>query len=166
MEHILINHIQNFLNDNDFLRCLSCLCKNIHLKNRIKQISKKRSNKKLNNILQYFKIVLLNDNLEYKINSDFNNKNGRTNLYSSLVYEFLRGTFISLKYNKKIIFRTKYVRSENFMKINKKPVKKDFNSRQIISNDYIGNFDTIYRMKKCFVKILKKDYSNVKALIY
>ena len=102
MEHILINHIQNFLNDNDFLRCLSCLCKNIHLKNRIKQISKKRSNKKLNNILQYFKIVLLNDNLEYKINSDFNNKNGRTNLYSSLVYEFLRGTFINLKYKKRL----------------------------------------------------------------
>ena len=166
MEHILINNIQKFLNDSDFLRCLSCLCKNSYLKNRTKQISKKRSNKKLNNILQYFKIVLLNDNLEYKINSDFNNKNGRTNLYNSLVYEFLRGTFINLKYNKKIIFRTKYVKSKNFMKINRKPVKEDFDSIQILSHDCIGNFDTIYRMKKCFVKILKKDYSNVKALIY
>ena len=166
MEHILINNIQKFLNDNDFLRSLSCLCKNIHLKKRIKQILKKRSNKKLNSILQYFKIILLNDNLEYKINSDFNNKNGRTNLYNSLVYEFLRGTFINLKYNKKIIFRTKYVRSVNLMNINRKPVKEDFDSRQILSYDCIGNFDTIYRMKKRFAKILKKDYSNVKALIY
>ena len=52
------------------------------------------------------------------------------------------------------------------MKINRKPVKEDFDSKQILSHDCIGNFDTIYRMKKRFVKILKKDYSNVKALIY
>ena len=88
MEHILINHIQNFLNDNDFLRCLSCLCKNSYLKIVLNKFLKKDQIKKLNNILQYFKIVLLNDNLEYKINSDFNNKNGRTNLYNSLIYEF------------------------------------------------------------------------------
>ena len=154
MEYILINNIQKFLNDDDFLRCLSFLCKNSYLKNRTKQILKKRSNKKLN------------DNLDYKMNNDFNNKNGKFSLYNCLVYEFLRGTFIDLRYNKKIIFKTKYVRSENFMKINKKPVKEDFNSRQILSFDCIGNFDTIYRMKKRFVKILKKDYSNVKALIY
>ena len=166
MEYILINNIQKFLNDDDFLRCLSFLCKNSYLKNRTKQILKKRSNKKLNDILQYFKNVLLYDNLDYKMNNDFNNKNGKFSLYNCLVYEFLRGTFIDLRYNKKIIFKTKYVRSENFMKINKKPVKEDFNSRQILSFDCIGNFDTIYRMKKRFVKILKKYYSNVKALIY
>ena len=41
MEYILINNIQKFLNDDDFLRCLSFLCKNSYLKNRTKQILKK-----------------------------------------------------------------------------------------------------------------------------
>ena len=86
-------------------------------------------------------------------------------LLKFLSSDFLRKSTLRTKHTFSQRPKIRYVKSRNLMMIDGKPTINDFYYPQINKITFV-KLDPVYRMKPFQKSLLKRNYPNVKALIY
>ena len=159
MEEVLFSNIQKYLKDNDFMNSLCLVNKNSYVLKRRKLIFKKKSAIILNDLIEFHKWNIVDDDFT-ELLSSYESLDG----FKSLVDILLKNTFLNPE-TKKCEEKKKYYWSGYGFFIEGKPTKFSFFKPSCINIKY-SKINPIYRMYNCDINKLRNEFRYAQALIY